>query len=228
MGRRSMPTEPNLPAESCNNLLKNDPNAFPLLVAFDLDYTLWDLWIDMHIVPPLKRLGDLLNQLVDRRGQNLSFYPEVPLVLAELKRRRIHIAAASRTSAPQIAHEALSLLLLEGEEGGDHMKALSYFNTVCHFNQSVSTLSYSILIRSESSKLEIYPGSKLRHFREIHRKTGIPYSQMLFFDDEHRNFEVEALGVTMQLVPHTGTDRRLWGEGLAKWRKRRGIKIYKE
>ncbi|WVO14640.1 magnesium-dependent phosphatase-1 [Cryptococcus depauperatus] len=205
MGRRSMPTEPNLPAESCNNLLKNDPNAFPLLVAFDLDYTLWDLWIDMHIVPPLKRLGDLLNQLVDRRGQNLSFYPEVPLVLAELKRRRIHIAAASRTSAPQIAHEALSLLLLEGEEGGDHMKALSYFNT-----------------------LEIYPGSKLRHFREIHRKTGIPYSQMLFFDDEHRNFEVEALGVTMQLVPHTGTDRRLWGEGLAKWRKRRGIKIYKE
>ncbi|WVN87111.1 magnesium-dependent phosphatase-1 [Cryptococcus depauperatus CBS 7841] len=205
MGRRSLPTEQNLPAESCHKLSENDPNSFPLLVAFDLDYTLWDLWIDTHIVPPLKRLGDLLNQLVDRRGQNLSFYPEVPLVLAELKRRRIHIAAASRTSAPELAREALSLLLLEGEEGGDHMKALSYFNT-----------------------LEIYPGSKLRHFREIHRKTGIPYSQMLFFDDEHRNFEVEALGVTMQLVPHTGTDRRLWGEGLAKWRKRRGIITYKE
>jgi hypothetical protein len=27
--------------------------------------------------------------------------------------------------------------------------------------------------------MEIYPGSKLRHFREIHRRTGIPYEQMV-------------------------------------------------
>jgi magnesium-dependent phosphatase 1 len=93
--------------------------------------------------------------------------------------------------------------------------------------------------------MEIYPGSKLRHFKEVHRKTGIPYEQMvsflplaekgrkpmyvlrfqLFFDDEHRNFEVESLGVTMQLVPNKGTDRRLWESGLALWRKRRGIRV---
>jgi magnesium-dependent phosphatase 1 len=47
----------------------------------------------------------------------------------------------------------------------------------------------------------------------------------LFFDDEHRNFEVEALGVTMQLVPSSGTDRRLYEAGLKLWRKRRGIKV---
>ncbi len=47
----------------------------------------------------------------------------------------------------------------------------------------------------------------------------------LFFDDEHRNFEVESLGATMQLVPSSGTDRRLWEQGLALWRKRRGIRI---
>ena len=88
--------------------------------------------------------------------------------------------------------------------------------------------------------MEIYPSSKLKHFSEIHRKTGIPYEQMvsltadwypnlaeskLFFDDEHRNYEVESLGVTMQLVPGSGTDRRLFEEGLALWRRRRGIRV---
>jgi magnesium-dependent phosphatase 1 len=113
--------------------------------------------------------------------------------------------------------------------------------------------------------MEIYPGSKLRHFREIHRRTGIPYEQMvrllllpfllslspsspspfshvalgplvtsrtgkdtnnqLFFDDEHRNFEVESLGVTMCLVEPRGTDLKLFKEGLGMWRKRRGLKV---
>lgn len=38
------------------------------------------------------------------------------------------------------------------------------------------------------------PGSKLRHFKSIHKKTGIAYADMLFFDDESRNKEVEQLG----------------------------------
>ena len=47
----------------------------------------------------------------------------------------------------------------------------------------------------------------------------------LFFDDEHRNFEVESLGVTMCLVESRGTDLRLFKEGLGMWRKRRGLKV---
>ncbi|ODO06977.1 magnesium-dependent phosphatase-1 [Cryptococcus amylolentus CBS 6273] len=202
MGRRTTRQEPESPPGGYRTVAPDDPDAYPLLVAFDLDYTLWDLWIDTHVVPPLKRKGDVINQLVDRRGQDLSFYREVPSILADLKHRRIHVAAASRTSAPELAREALSLLLVPAPEGDSHVKALSYFNT-----------------------LEIYPGSKLRHFRELHRKTGIPYDQMLFFDDEHRNFEVESLGVTMQLVPSSGTDKKLFKQGLAQWRKRRGIRV---
>ncbi|WWC90355.1 magnesium-dependent phosphatase-1 [Kwoniella dendrophila CBS 6074] len=201
MPRKSRVVTPE-PVGGYRELSEEDPDAWPLLVAFDLDYTLWDLWIDTHTSPPIKRKGDVLNQLVDRRGQDLSFYREVPSILAELKRRRIHIAAASRTSAPELAREALGMLLLPDQEGGDHIRAITYFNT-----------------------MEIYPGSKLRHFKEIHRKTGIPYDQMLFFDDEHRNYEVESLGVTMQLVPPSGTDRKLWNDGLTLWRKRRGIKV---
>jgi len=51
-----------------------------------------------------------------------------------------------------------------------------------------------------------------------------PGSSKLFFDDEHRNYETESLGVTMQIVP-SGTDRKLFNEGLNLWRKRRGIKV---
>jgi hypothetical protein len=31
---------------------------------------------------------------------------------------------------------------------------------------------------------EIYPGSKLAHFKAIHKRSGIDYEDMLFFDNE--------------------------------------------
>lgn len=43
---------------------------------------------------------------------------------------------------------------------------------------------------------EIYPGSKVSHFESLRRQTGIPYEEMIFFDDEERNvIEVGGLGV---------------------------------
>lgn len=43
---------------------------------------------------------------------------------------------------------------------------------------------------------EIYPGSKISHFRSLQEKTGLKYSDMMFFDDEYRNIEeVSRLGV---------------------------------
>ena len=48
---------------------------------------------------------------------------------------------------------------------------------------------------------EIYPGSKLSHFKSLHNKTNIPFNQMIFFDDEERNIdEVGSLGVKVILV----------------------------
>ncbi|KAJ3556165.1 hypothetical protein NP233_g12041 [Leucocoprinus birnbaumii] len=141
-----------------------DP-VYPQLVAFDLDYTLWDLWIDTHVRGPLHRNGSKTNEVLDR------------------------------------AYQALRLLLVPPQPGDKKLKdaipAIEFFH-----------------------QLEIYPGSKLTHFKKLHKKTGIPYNQMLFFDDEYRNKEVESLGVTFQLVSSAGTTNKLFEKGLEVWRKR--------
>jgi len=59
---------------------------------------------------------------------------------------------------------------------------------------------------------QIFPGSKTEHFLRLHLQTKIPYDQIIFFDDEHRNVsEVSRLGVkcvwvengiTRELVEH--------------------------
>lgn len=138
-------------------------------------------------------------------------------------------------------------MLVPGQDG-KIIRAVEYFNTVSPCFLPLQPLPNDpwtwITNQCFVVQMEIYPGSKLRHFKEIHRRTGIPYEQMvrlplswtqrlwvgltpqqLFFDDEHRNFEVESLGVTMCLVEARGTDKRLFGEGLDTWRKRRGIKV---
>ncbi len=48
---------------------------------------------------------------------------------------------------------------------------------------------------------EIYPDSKVIHFKKIQQFFELPFSEMVFFDDEYRNIEaVSRLGVKAELV----------------------------
>jgi magnesium-dependent phosphatase 1 len=105
---------------------------------------------------------------------------------------------ASRTCTPDLAEQMLRLLKLppsnDSELGG---------------KQALAAFDY----------LEMYPGSKTNHFRKLQRSSGVEFQEMLFFDDESRNRNVEELGVVMQLV-RSGVSVREVDAGVERWRER--------
>ncbi|KAF2401660.1 putative magnesium-dependent phosphatase P8B7.31 [Trichodelitschia bisporula] len=173
-----------------------DDAPLPALVVFDLDYTLWPFWVDTHPTPPLKAVEGGAH-VVDKYGEQYSFYADVPRILTSLRERGVRVGAASRTCAPALARQALSLLRVDGGERVGMCKPIELFDF-----------------------LEIYPGSKITHFKKLEKASGVAYEDMLFFDDESRNFEVEKLGVTMWLV-RDGTTLHELDEGIKKWRKQK-------
>lgn len=73
--------------------------------------------------------------------------------------------------------------------------------------------------------MEIYPSSKIKHFKALSEKSGIPCHEMLFFDDEQRNREVAKLGVHFVLVDsRTGITPTQFENALDAFEKNAGRK----
>ncbi|KAL0280077.1 UNVERIFIED_CONTAM: hypothetical protein PYX00_001473 [Menopon gallinae] len=67
------------------------------------------------------------------------------------------------------------------------------------------------------SQKEIYPSSKISHFKKLHEQSGIEYREMLFFDDDTQNItDVRSLQVTCVLVKN-GITKKLIAEGLRRF-----------
>ncbi|KAM0261517.1 hypothetical protein ACHAQJ_002200 [Trichoderma viride] len=201
-----------IPASLC------DPSLpFPRLIVFDLDYTLWPFWVDTHVTPPLK-INATHSGATDRTGEEFAFYDEVPAILAVLpylnSPNKIKLGVASRTSAPGLARELLK---------GIHIPPTASFSSQdddSSNKKSSSSGKKKVSIDVFDGGLEIYPGSKIKHFEALQKRTGIRFEDMLFFDDESRNRETEQLGLTMKLVMDGVTWEEI-GKGVELWRMRR-------
>ncbi|CAB4435888.1 unnamed protein product [Rhizophagus irregularis] len=171
-------------------------NHLPSLFVFDIDYTLWPLWIDACPGPPFEADPSKPYRVKDKYGNVIRLYPDVPKILRTVKNcPQTYIAVASRTQEPEWARKVLSIMPFPENEDEESVK-LSVTNgsssKVINYNTLADVIDYS----------EIYPSSKVNHFSSLHAITGIPYDEMIFFDDEMRNKEVNyKLGVHFVYVP---------------------------
>ena len=108
------------------------------------------------------------------------------------------LALASRTETPERAITLLNLLHIRPSEG-PVKRAIDFF-----------------------PYRQIFPADKRLHFAELHKTSGIAYEDMLFFDDESQNRNVESLGVVMRLVEDGVTFEEVEA-GVKDWRLRHGI-----
>lgn len=135
-------------------------------------------------------------------GESFSFYRDVPAILSTAKAlpAPLLLAAASRTHAPELANTMLKQLQVPASPLTPQTtkRALDFFDY-----------------------LQVFPGDKKSHFAKIQKASGVAYGEMLFFDDEVRNRNVEGLGVVMWLV-RDGVSRGEVDEGVREWRRRNG------
>ena len=99
--------------------------------------------------------------------------------LREQEGHDLRAAVASKTDEPRWARICLDHLVI----GSSNPQESSGHDN----NTDASALRLADCI--EDRLIEIYYGSKVEHIRNLHKKTGVPFADMCFFDNEHWNIK---------------------------------------
>eukprot|EP00287_Rhodomonas_sp_CCMP768_P008536 CAMPEP_0196731442 /NCGR_PEP_ID=MMETSP1091-20130531/11176_1 /TAXON_ID=302021 /ORGANISM="Rhodomonas sp., Strain CCMP768" /LENGTH=172 /DNA_ID=CAMNT_0042074579 /DNA_START=174 /DNA_END=692 /DNA_ORIENTATION=- len=170
--------------------------AVPRVVAFDLDATLW--YPEMYQLwgggAPFKKNTD--GTLSDRSGTTCYLMGNSAAIIRELKTdpkwADSKVAVCSCTDEPSWADECMRKF----------------------------EVAPGMPLKEAIDIEEIYKGGKSKHFKSIHAKTGIPFEDMIFFDNEEHNCRTVApLGVTCIYTPR-GMTAAEWERGLKEYSKR--------
>jgi magnesium-dependent phosphatase 1 len=144
-------------AESWQNTVSALDN-FPRLLVFDLDGTLW--------TPELYQIRKRTPPTVEK---DIRLFPEALEILRFCRKtqenslfpHKVEFAIASRTNKRDWAEQLLDDFSIPGSDG-------------------------AVPLRSLFQYIEIRTGSKKQHLANLRQGSGVPYSSMLFLDDDAR------------------------------------------
>jgi Acid Phosphatase len=135
----------------------------------------------------------------------------------------IRAAVASRTDEPewaQICLESLAIDVNVSDEADDTNSNLpdshgGLTNNTCQ--QESRLMSLLECFGSSQDLIEIHYGDKTGHITRLQKRTGIPFSEMAFFDNERWNIQTVSRSLPQVKCYYTpdGMTRAVWDTALA-------------
>lgn len=174
----------------------------PSILVFDCDWTLYPYDCDKDCVSPFERTS---HGVVDFWGRWADPYPHVPSIFGAIIDAEIPVAFLSRNPSADAVRNLLQTISVQSKRLG----------TVSLWD-SIPTPDYFHAYSSNG-----YGKGKDRHFAALKSSTGIPYRNLLFFDDLKDNIDAAAAqGTTSVLLGKSGLTWAAFADGIRGWRGR--------
>ena len=176
----------------------------PSALVFDCDWTLYPYDCDKHRIAPFK--WSSLYGVTDYYGRVSNSFTDVSSIFGAVIDSEIPAAFLSRNPSAAPVKNLLSMLPCLGKGG-------SVLNFV------LDAMPSDKFFHAYSSNG--FGAGKDLHFSRLHELTGIPFSEMVFFDDLLENVEAaKAKGITSVKIGKKGLTLEDFEEGLSAWRSR--------
>ena len=189
--------------ESAITVLKSGAN--PALLVFDCDWTLYPFDCDKDRVGPF--IWQSWHGVVDCYGRPSNSYTDVSSIFAAIIDSEIPVSFLSRNPSAQQVKQLLSVIPC-------NTKVQTKKN--CLLDAMPSETYFHAYSSGGFGK------GKDKHFHALKQVSGIPFSDMLFFDDMPDNISAaEVQGTTGVLLGRRGFTLEAFTGGLERWRQKK-------